>query len=333
MLFKDTKKLVDYAEITASTNFLSVKPTIQRIEENHIVSILGKELYKELNGNYTDAEEEKELSEEHQALLLQCRKVIGSYLGYYYAAIAELKFSDAGVRRSETASEKTAYQYQVRNFRDASLLNGEAATENLLEFLEENKEDYADWVTSKAFTRYRSLFIKSGKEFNEFFTSHSPYRNYWAMRSKMQDVEEQAIRAAIGDALFDALKEKDRAATPDFTDKEQKLLFKLKKAIANFTVSFAIPLLAVRIDANGITVATSGARTSRDEDAQRQNATDNNMSNIIRATQTSGQAWLKDALKYLNDNATDFEDWDGAAAEDTQDDYDINNDLKGSFGA
>lgn len=332
MLFKDTKtKLVEYAEITASTNFITVKPTIQRIEENHIVGILGKELYKSLNDAYTAAENENTLTDAQKALLDQCRKVIGTYLGYYFAPIGELKFSDAGVRRSETNTEKTAYQYQVANFRAACLRNGEDATEYLLEFLEENKADYPDWVSSTAFTRYRSLFIKSGKEFGELFPSHSPYRNYWAMRSKMITVEQHNIRAAIGDALYDYLKAKEQEETPAFSEKEKNLLFKLKNAIANFTVSFAIPFLAVRIDANGITVATSSPRTSRDEDALRQNATDNNMSNIITSAAASGQAWLKDAINYLKKYAADFPEWDGAEEEE-KDCGDINNELQGSFG-
>ncbi len=330
MLFKDTKKLVDYAEITLSTNFHTVKPSIDRIEEAILIPILGTELYTELDNAYTAATNESSLTGNEKTLLDKCRKVIGSYLGYYFAPIGELKFSDSGMRRSETASEKTAYQYQVTNFREACLRNGEYATESLLEFLQTNSSNYSSWENSSAFTRYKLLFIKSGKEFNEYFTSHTPYRNYWAMRSKMTDVEELNMRAALGDDLFDALKEKDQAQPASFTDKEEKLLFKLKKAIANFTVSFAIPLLAVRMDANGITVATSGARTSRDEDAQRQNATDNNMANIIRSTSSTGEEWLKDAIKYLNQNAADFPLWP-APVVDTVDEEEINNNLNGTF--
>lgn len=331
MLFKDTIKLVEYAEITASTAFASVKPTIQRIEDEHLVNILGTTLYKSLNDAYTAAANESALTTPQKDLLHKCRAVIGSYLGYYFAPIGEIKFSDAGVRRSETATEKTAFQYQVTNFREACLQNGDAASELLLEFLEEKKADYTDWENSEVFTRFRSLFIKSGKEFNQYFPSHSPYRNYWAMRSKMQDVEELQIRAAIGDTLYELLKTKSKEPTPVYTEKEKALLEKLKKAIANLTVSFAIPLLAVRLDANGITVATSAARTSRDADASRQNAGDTNMSNIIRTTNDTGRAWLDAAIKYLNNNAADFPGWEteknngGSAA--------FNNELKASFAA
>ena len=247
MLFKNTIKVTEYAEITASTNFATVKPTIQRIEEDHLISILGNTLYKSLDTAFTAATDETSLSTNEKALLDKCRKVIGSYLGHYFAPIGEIKFSDSGLRRSETATEKTAFQYQISNFREACLRNGDAASEQLLEFLEEKKESYADWTSSPEFTSYRDLWIKSGKEFAVFFPSHSPYRNYLAMRSKMEDVQEQHIRKAIGQSLFDYLKAKTLAATPAFTEKEGKLMYKLKKAIANYTVSFSIPFLSVRM--------------------------------------------------------------------------------------
>lgn len=329
MLFKNTSKLIEYCEVTASTNFATVKPSIKRIEDNHLLPILGAEQYNELNDAYTEEANESELPDESKALLDKCREVIGSYLGYYFTPIAELKLSDAGVRRSETASEKTAFQYQVNNFKEASLKNGEIACENLLQFLEENKEDYDEWVDSEAFKNYRSLFIKSGKEFNEHFTSHSPYRNYWAVRNKMVEVEELHIRKALGAELYDYLKEKNAESTPAFTNKETILLTKLKNAIANFAVAFAIPFLSVRIDANGITVATSGARTSRDEDATRQTAPDLHMGNIINAAKEAGKNWLAAAIEYLNDNADDFPGWE--AEDEADEDNDINNDLNGSF--
>lgn len=328
MLFKDSIKLQEFAEINNSVNFATVKPSLERIEALHITAILGSTLYKSLNDAYTAASNESSLSDIQKALLLQCRKVIGPLLGYYYAPIGELKFSDAGIRREETATTKTAYQYQITNYREACLRNGEAAEELLFEFLEEKKADYSEWVSSPSFTSYRSLFIKSGKEFNEFFTSHSPYRNYWAMRSKMVDVEELHIRKVIGSATFDALKTKSKQTTPGFTSKETELLFKLKKAIANLTVSLAVPLLSVRIDANGITVVNSGPRTNRDQDALLSNAPDNNISNLIKSTADSGSEWLKSAIQFLNDNASDFSTW---TVPDSTDDTELNDSLKGSF--
>lgn len=310
MLFKDTAKIIEYASMVNTVNFVSVTPTLRMVEEHHIKPILGKTTYDALNTAYTGASTESSLTTAQKNLLHQCRMIIGPYLAYYYAPKADVKLSDGGARRSETNTEKTAYQYQVTNFREQHLREAEAAIEMLLQFLEENKADYASWVASDEFKKYRSLFIKTGKEFNELFPSHTPYRNYWAMRSKMQDVEENVIRTSLGDTLYDSLKTIDATSAQSFSAKEKELLKRLKKAIAYFTVSYSIPFLNVRIDANGITVA-SGGSNSNDETASRTKAEANAISNIIANSQQAGSMWLANAIDYLNkeENEGVFAGW------------------------
>jgi hypothetical protein len=55
MLFKDTTKLKEFAQITGAVNFASVKLTIQNVENTHLVPVLGDTLYKSLNDAYTAA--------------------------------------------------------------------------------------------------------------------------------------------------------------------------------------------------------------------------------------------------------------------------------------
>lgn len=335
MLFKDSIKLKEYSELTAAVNFISLKSTINHVEEKHIIQILGKELYAVLNNAYTSAVNEAALSEPLQKLLDRTRKVIGPYLAYYYAPKADVKLSDAGMQRLETANNKTSFQYQGDNFRKANLLEAEEQSELLLEFLEENKDDYSDWTGSKAFEKYRSLFIKTGGEFDHYFPSHSPYRNYWAMRSKMVQVQDLYIKKAIGAELYTTLKEK--ALDPDgtFTDEETELLEKLKYAIANFTVSMSIPYLSIRMDANGINISDTGSSTSNDQLSKQKSASENQLSLIIKSAASTGQEWLDDAIQYIKDNAAAFGDWDEETdTTEVKGDTairDINEGLAGSF--
>lgn len=305
MLFKDTTKLKEYAQISGAVNFASVKLTIQNVENTHLIPVLGSTLYNSLNDAYTAATSESTLTQQQQSLLDKCRYVIGPYVCYYYAPKADIALSDGGARRAETAQEKTAFQYQVTNFREANLRDAENATETLIQFLEDHKTDYTDWTASIEFKQYRSLFIKTGGEFQTLYPSASPYRNYWAMRFKMFDIEEQTIRDAITPDLYDYLKEKDADATYTFTDSEQKFLLRLKKAIAYLTVAYAVPHVGVRIDPSGITVSARG-QTSNDNTTKQDLAPDNQLSWLVKSSTESGQKWLESALQYLADNASGF---------------------------
>lgn len=326
MLFKDTIKLKEYAEFTGDINFASVKKTVRIVEETHLIPILGYELYNTINNTYTVAASEADLSYAQRLLLDKCRMIIGPYVLYNYTPKAELRVNDAGARRAETQTEKTAYKYQVDNFREQALQDAEAAIESLLQFLEIYKDDFSQWATSTAFTDYRGLFIRTGSEFANLVKTHSPFRNYWAMRSKMVDVEENNIRKALGNDLYKTLKDKSKSPEGTFTEKENDLLFKIKKATAYFTVAFSIPHLNVRIDANGISVVATSFSTDVEARAA---ANDKALNAVISSAHESGNAWLKNTIDFLNNNPADFPQW---TVVDTSSNDSINTDLNGSFG-
>jgi len=327
MLFNNTTKLREYAELTTSVNYASIKPTLNHVEQVYIVPILGKEQYDAIN-----VVDENSLTDIQKQLLEHCRAVIAPYFAYHYAPKAATKLSDAGLQRMETANAKSAFQYQENNFRDANLREAEQQTELLLNFLSTNRGDFSLWTDSDAFKKYNKLFIKTGSEFDECYPSHSPFRNYMAMRSQMYQVEQQSIRHALGNELFDDLKTKD--ANNSLSDKEKIVVEKLKYAIANFTIAFSVPKLAVRIDANGITV--SGTQTaSRDKESKEVNAELQQISLIIQDARSNGTAWLNNAVEYIKENASDFGNWneeeDTTPVDGTQPITDYNTGLKGSF--
>lgn len=321
MLFKSTAGLKEYAQLTGEINFASVRPTLRFVETFHLIAILGRELYRSLDAAYAD---ETTMTAAQKALLEQCRHVVAPYFCYYYAPKADVQLSDAGMTKSKDA----AYQYQGAAYREAALREAEMCEESLLQFLEEKRSDYAEWTASEAFKAYRSLFIKSGTQFDDLVRTASPQRNFFALRSAMVDVEENMIRTAIGDTLFNALKTKD-AGTQNFTGAELILLQRLKKAIAYQTLATGAPLLNVRLDAAGLSVITAGPRADDDKVSARSNATDNNLSLFIESCAGKAKIWLQSATAYLHDNASALGYTVPAAPKETTS---VNADLRGGFG-
>jgi hypothetical protein len=310
MLFKDKNKLAEYAAIVGTTNFAAVKPTIETVEEQELVPWIGEELYDYINSQYTDAANEDALEAPEKDLLHKCRRVIGPFLCYYFAPKSDVQLDESGMRRNETGTVKTAFQEQRENFLEQNLKEGELAVESLLQFLEKNKANYQTWVESDSFKKYRKLFIKTGKEFQNLFPSASPFRNYAAMRPKMMEVEENIIRKALGNVLFDALKTKDATQEQGFSDGEKVLLEKIKLAIAHLTVEQSIPFLNIRLDGSGFTVAST-SRTTNNQLSSRNAAPDNAVSLLQKSCERSGAIWIANTKNYLNDpeNAGVFTGW------------------------
>lgn len=291
MLFKTTIRLVAFAKLASTIDFKNVMPTIRMVEEQFLLPLLGEELYNDLDTAYTAAaDDEAALTDVQKALLERCRYATAPLICYHYAPKADVIVSDAGVQRLETTTNKTAYQNQVVNYREQNLREHELATERLLQFLEDKKTDYPTWGTGGGFKEYRALFIKTGSEFQKLFPSHSPWRNYMAMRPRMVDVEENIIRPAIGDALFTELKTLDGGAQT-FSDDQKKLLAIIKKIIAYETVALSVPFLNIRIDSGGITVQTGSAGTADEKITARGNASAGQLSSLIQGCTTAADSW------------------------------------------
>jgi hypothetical protein len=283
--------------------------------------VLGKELYNTLQEEYESAVTDNTFGTDLQKKLLHhCRKVTGPLFCYHYAPKTEVQVSDSGVHRSETSNLKAAYQYQGTRYREENFNEGQFCIENLLQFLEDNIEDFGTWASSAEFQQYRSLFIKTATAFNQLFPSASPQRNYFALRPKMVDVQEVHIRSFLGEELYESLLEKAKDNPQVFTDKEKVLMERINKAIAYYTVATAAPFLAVKIGSAGLTITAAASFSSNDEENTRAGVADNNLRHYIESCSNSGAMWLEQAAIYMKNNAADFASWTGLPTDDAEED-------------
>lgn len=303
MLFKSTISLSLFAPIEKNVKFEGLSPIIRQVEEDHLIPLIGEDVFNALNTAFTDAAQETSLTDPQKALLQRCRDVIAPLVCYNFTPQTEVKLNDAGAQRMETGTNKTAYQNQVNNFRDQMLADADKAVERLYKFLEANKETYPDWQQSDEYADYRSLFIKTGAEFNANFSSASPYRNYYAMRAQMFDVEQSTIKKLLGADLFDSLKETDADPEGVFTAQEKNLLISIKKAVAYLTVANAIPFLNVKIDGNGLTIMNA-AGGQDDQLTKRSAAGDSALNNYIEACRRSANIWINNISEWIAENIT-----------------------------
>ena len=315
MLFKTAAELSEFLDVSGTITFSKIKPTIEYVEESILLPLIGNDLYHNLCGYYDDP---TTISTPYQSmydmLMKRCRKVVGPYTAYYFIPKAELSLSDSGAQRTETANTKTAYAYQIASSREQRLKEGEANLELLLKFITDNISYFEEWANSAEFVEYKSLFIKSGTEFANLYRTTQPYRNYFATRFKMTDVEVLTIEPAITTPLFDYLKGKDHLVDPQWSEAETKLLLYLKKAIAYFTIAEAIPNLSVRIDGNGLTVNSENTVTANKDLEVRKDADKDKIEHLSKNCYANGQSWLKMAINYISSNAALFPSWVAPAA-------------------
>jgi hypothetical protein len=299
MLFKTTAEIQQFAPINGEVNFASLKSSIITAERECIIPAIGQSLYDTLNTAYAA----NTLTTPQTNLLAVIQQSLACYAIYAQTPLSEVNFTDGGTRREETNTSKSAYQYQVTNLRKELLRQADLHLEYLLGYLETNRTDFPTWTSSTQFLRYRGLFIKTGTEFSENYTTASPNRNYIAMRPTMEDVEQQIVKKLLGKDFFAALKAKDKAEQ-DFTADETELLYKLKKWIAALTVLMSIPKINVQVTDNGITVFSSSTFATKDDDSKRGAANADQINHLVNSLKDTCSMWLADITAYLKETAS-----------------------------
>lgn len=296
MLFKQDTDLQEYAAIEQQT-FVAVKATIDSVEKKHLLPLLGAAQYKALNDAYNS---EDPLPVDLKELLHLSRKVIGPWVCVYYTPKSDVSLGEAGARRMETTTHKTAFQYQVKSFVEANKNEALDAEEILLNFLETNATDYTLWADSDERKVFKKFFIKTAAEFNTLFTTPAPQTNFIALKAKMQDVETLTIKKALGEELFASLK---ILVSP--SPVQADLLFAIKKAIASFSIAEALPFMALRLDGSGLT-GGGGGFGNNDSLTSRTPTSESNAAWYRDMAADSGRRWLSQVNKIIKDNPDTF---------------------------
>lgn len=335
MLFKNTIELQEYVEINSNVNFASLKPSIRAAEKEILTPVVGLAFLLDLDTKY-NAIPSSTASAEETALIKVMQAAVAPYVMYLYAPKVEVSITDGGVRRAETDQSKTAFQYQVTNMRKAYKAESDAAVEYLIEFLEVKKSDYPSWKDTDEFKKYRSLFIKTGGDFNNYYRTASPWRNFHAMYPVMVAVEQHIVKKVLGSDFFASLKAKEATEAPAYSQEEKELLTRLKYAIANYTIGQSVGQLSVSIDENGITVTSASTFASNDAESKKGAASDNQLSYFANQTAAIAADWLKSVQEYLTEKASDtvftqYYNWQKSIIQNTEAAC-TREEMTGSFG-
>jgi hypothetical protein len=251
-----------------------------------IIPLIGRDLYDTLLDEITNN------VDTHHELIELCRAAAAPLAYWLDLPTMQTKITDNGISTFENTSQVGAHRWEYEALKDALQDKGCFALEALLDHLYANAEDYA-WTQP---TDYNLIF-KTGKEFTVYYPLFQPYRSFESMRAVVRRVEDEFIRAAIGDDFFEEL----RDAT-DPTDEEAKAIKIIKKAVAPLTMAMAVEMLPIKSTPFGFTVLLQASEKANQGEGQ---AADNLLSMMRNNAERSGQSYLLQLKEYLNKNASE----------------------------
>ena len=200
-LFKSINELQDYITVDISSDIRTMLPYIKQAEK-YTTDIIGKTLRAKLIDVVHNNLEDENLSQ----LLEFVRLPLANFA--YLKAIAKLNINvgDAGFTVTVSSSLEPASQWRVQDFKESVENAGNDALEELIEFLEENRDVFPDWAESKAYSFQKQFFVNNAYEYEDALKYEISRLEFLKIRRFIHDAEQNQIKPAICSALFAKLK-------------------------------------------------------------------------------------------------------------------------------
>jgi len=290
------------------TDFISTIPITKDAEDYYLKKILSNSVFDILQSEYDYFITNNTLQDpSYEKLLLKARPVV-VFMGYHDGmSMVSFQVSDSGTYTQSSEDSMPLKQWQYKELRTMLSTKGMRAIEDLYQFLEENittLQCAIDWKNSTAYPVYNKFFIRNTKEYQDCVHIGGSRWTYLQLLPYMEDQELLIIKSLIGPEYFDELKSKILSNTLDPLDTEALLY--IRKCVANYTLHYAVDILAVQIDTDGVTVLSS---RGSDEVRMREGASDSRIEALKNESKKTGAKYSEMLMSFLIKNASSIPTW------------------------
>ena len=291
-LIKSISTFKNYVKVNINSELKTLQPAIDEAEKRYIIPAISKALYDVLHEYVNDGGSSSEPALD--SLLPQVERPLANLAYWLHISPGNVVMDDAGLHKLSNDHFKPASTSDLASLDEHFSTIGFDAIDDLLEFLEENKDDYEDWVASDSYTEFHSLFIRNAKEFKLINNSR---RTFLALRDNLEYIQDTHIKSLLGDdyqTLLDALIE------DDLTEEQETLLNTVRKAMRYLTIAEATKELSLIPRHTGFMLSAYDGGLNdpkRISPAER-----DRLSTLQQSMQQKGNQYLKNLEDLLSDD-------------------------------
>lgn len=250
-LITSIEELKKYIPFDINTSIETMLPFIQEAEQLYLVELLGQEFYDELLPLYL-ASGTTALSPENGKVLPYIQRPLAYYAQLQSMVHLAVTYGDMGPRQHRADDSDPAPRWLQEKLQFQALRNGDIYADKLLEFLEQNSDDYETWTESPANTSRAGRIVYSVKIAGKHIDINNSRRVYLKLRAKIDEIESRLIPKLISQPQYDELVTKIKDGTT--SEEEDILIEKLEPIIAKRALFMQLPFMRVQITENGIFV-------------------------------------------------------------------------------
>jgi hypothetical protein len=202
MIFQTIHDLKDYAGGAVNTGLpLSVlTPCYREARTNYLERYLSADFLDELEEAAADVATDLQTE-----AIEWVAPALAMLTLYQYSYIGSVQMGGEGLVTMEGERTKSAYKYQVRDYRDFTLAAGLNGLDTCLIKLQARATDFPVWSASRAAAYHRRVLIRTARDFGDLHNQVTDRRAYEAMRPLLADLHTFVAEACIGRPLLDRL--------------------------------------------------------------------------------------------------------------------------------
>lgn len=240
--FEDFKPFIGSANINFDISTLEsyIEDSLTMLA-SHISQAQVDDLVSKFNSNSSDAD--------YLKLLPKARAVVSQFTLLYWSIDSKLNISDAGLSRKEDEKNKSPYQWQSEEFKNARKNTGWERLHSLFIFLEANVDSYTPYKTSQERTWITGRMVWKLSDFAKVRAVEG-FETIFKLLPYLTQAEEDMIIPGITQDVFDELKDNPTTAV------NIKARRHCIGAIVNYAIYNAALDFPFRIGANGIFIDT-----------------------------------------------------------------------------
>ncbi len=244
MIWRTSEELKDHVGGTVNAGFplSSLTAAYRDARRNHLERYLSAAFLDELQA----AVQGNSLTAAQQQVIERIGPALGMLTLYEYSFVGSVQMGGEGLVTIDGDQAKSAYKYQVADYRQYTKASGLNALDAALEFLEVNAADYLTWSQSRAARYHRQVLIRTAAAFRDVHNQATDRRAYEAMRPILRDLHVFVATSLLGDVLLQDLL--DAMTEGNASTEEQELTDRLQSALATYTVHEALRRNLVQLE-------------------------------------------------------------------------------------
>jgi hypothetical protein len=295
MIVTSTAEVKEAIGVNKNISWDSLSPHMKMVEDTIAVDMLGKDLYDiiEANSSLTP----------YQAKLRGYMQTIISAFGMYYAAPQlNMSMSDIGLteHRSVDGSASPVQLWRFNDVRSSMFFAGDTYRDLAYKYMQDNQDEFTEWVASDSYTIYNKLFVRSNKDLHQALGKGERVGTYLTLVPFLEIAQQKYLNAILCNGLYADLLEKQKT-NDTLTTYEAQAIYYAKAASAWFSLAEALPTIKVLM-ISGTMVTSMPAESSKVVAP----ISDTEKNIICQDAMNKGNLFLATLKKYLYDNVSEF---------------------------